>query len=113
MSASQVNAHTLLALLRSLSAGEQLVFMRFLVTDGGSVAGMFLREILHEHGVSQAQALDLMAKIKKHRKPRKLAERDGKIMALHEAGRTAGEIVLDLPDYDLSDRIVNTCQAKR
>lgn len=50
---------------------------------------------------------DLTAKIKKHRRPVKNAERDAEIMRLHGEGKTAGQIVMTLAGrWKLTDRKV-------
>src|SRR5262249_36620094 len=50
---------------------------------------------------------ELLAKLKKHRRPTKNAERDAVIMGLHREGKTAGQIVLALGSrWELSDRMV-------
>lgn len=50
----------------------------------------------------------LQDKLKKHRRPRRNAERDAEIMRLHDEGKTAGDIVLDLADrWVLTDKQVN------
>jgi hypothetical protein len=51
---------------------------------------------------------DALTKLAKHRRPRRNADRDDKIMALHDQGLSAGKIVQKMkPDYELTDKIVN------
>jgi hypothetical protein len=52
---------------------------------------------------------EVLAKLAKHRKPRRNAARDAEIMQLHDEEKTAGQIVLAMKDRysKLTDKIVN------
>jgi hypothetical protein len=70
---------------------------------GRFVKGYF--DFLEDHGKHLS---DLFRQLRRHRKPKRNADRDAEIMRLHSANKTAGQIAHALAgQWKLTDKMVN------
>jgi hypothetical protein len=113
---------------RTFTKEEHGAFLLEMFFDKQSLLGKFfdaLMKVATERGVrittlrterdaNVKKAMQTLAKLKKHRKPRRNAERDDEIMRLYYEDKTAGQIVLALADrWKLTDRQVTAAISHR
>ncbi len=93
----------------SLHEPQLCAFLALMARDKESLFGQFFNAFANATVRSRETVDSLLRKLKRHRKPKKNAERDAWVMRLHGGKKTAGQIVLALKGkYQLTDKIVNT-----
>lgn len=108
-------AKILFAEFERMDPNSRDLFCYLILTDRSCFAGKLFQaqggfiEQFKKIGKSMESRINgLEAMLRKHRKPKRNAERDSMIMDLHRKRKTAGDIVLALASrWKLSDKIVN------